>query len=53
VNTLNYHLSSDREDEVDIIFAFDRLDDTGTLSAVYFNPDGLIFDVLEYIKDIS
>ena len=46
VYTLNYHLSSDREDEVDVIFTFDRLNDAGTLTAVDFNPDGLVFDIL-------
>ena len=53
MNTLNYHLSSDREDEVDVIFALDRLDDARSLSAVDFNPDGLVFDILEYVEDIS
>ena len=53
VYTLNYHLSSDREDKIDVILAFKRLDDAGTLSAVDFNPDGLVIDVLENVQDIS
>ena len=53
VYTLNYHLSSDREDKIDVILAFKRLDDAGTLSAVDFNSDGLVIDVLENVQDIS